>query len=208
MFDGFKSAIVAELKRVKYHDLEDMVNRMDITYDEIMVVLDIRNNSETSIAYTLAHGINKSSNFNAMINFLLPHEVKEKIRIDDIKLGSNLTTNITLRFLKNLFSYNTTFYSILFRNIGDIESFARLTPGSYESDKPITITGIDKIHLKCDCLIEFVVNVVREPIWYTFALDKPPDHKICEQPKIKLFKIINKSVLSLLICLLCHFTLF
>ena len=40
------------------------------------------------------------------------------------------------------------------------------------------------------------MNGVREPILYSFALDKPPGLKIYKEPKIELFKRINKSVLS------------
>ena len=34
--------------------------------------------------------------------------------------------------------------------------------GLYKSDKPINITGIDKVHLKCDCINASIVNGVRE----------------------------------------------
>ena len=36
--------------------------------------------------------------------------------------------------------------------MGDIDGFIQLIPGNYESDTPPNITGIDKIHLKCDCI--------------------------------------------------------
>ena len=68
--------------------------------------------------------------------------------------------------------------------------------GSYKSDKPIKITGIDKVHLKCDCIQGSIVNGIREPILYSFALSSPPGYKIHEEPRVKLFKKINKSVLS------------
>ena len=68
--------------------------------------------------------------------------------------------------------------------------------GSYKSDKPINITGIDKIHLKCDCIQGSFVNGIREPILYSFALSSPPGHKIFKEPRVKLFEKVNKSVLS------------
>ena len=40
------------------------------------------------------------------------------------------------------------------------------------------------------------MNGVKEPILFSFSLDKPPVHKIYKEPKVKLFKKINKSVLS------------
>ena len=68
--------------------------------------------------------------------------------------------------------------------------------GSYGSKKPITITGFDKVHLKGNCISGSIVNGVREPILYCFALSSPPGQKLCKEPIIKLFEKINKSVLS------------
>ena len=42
------------------------------------------------------------------------------------------------------------------------------------------------------------VNGIREPILHGFALDQPPGHKIYKQPRVKLFKEVNESVLSLI----------
>ena len=68
--------------------------------------------------------------------------------------------------------------------------------GSYKSDRPINITGIDKILLKCGCIQGSLVNGIRGPILYSFALSSPPGHKINKKLRVKLFKKINKSVLS------------
>ena len=68
--------------------------------------------------------------------------------------------------------------------------------GTYKGDRPINITGIDKVHLKCDCIDGSIVDGVREPILYSFDLGSPPGHKIYKEPGVKLFKKINKPVLS------------
>ena len=68
--------------------------------------------------------------------------------------------------------------------------------GSYKSEKPINITGIDKVHLKFDCINGSIMNGTPEPILYSFALDQPPNRKIHKEPRIKLSKKINKRVLS------------
>ena len=68
--------------------------------------------------------------------------------------------------------------------------------GSYKGDRPINITGIDKVHLKCDCTQGSIMNGTREPILYSFALDQPPNHKIHKEQRNKLFKKIKKRVLS------------
>ena len=123
--------------------------------------------------------------------------MKVTITIDDIRIKSNIKINQTLFFTEKSF-----FYTILgFRQshscpLNDIDGFYQLIKGSYKSDKPINITGIDKIHLKCDCIQGSIVNGIREPILYSFVLSSPPGRKIYKEPGIKLFKKINKSVLS------------
>ena len=53
---------------------------------------------------------------------------------------------------------------------------------------PINITGIDKVHLKCDCIDGSIVNRIREPILYSFGLSSPPGNKINKESRVKLFK--------------------
>ena len=48
-----------------------------------------------------------------MVNSLLPDDAKVKITIHDIKLGSNLTTNKTIRF---------TIKSFFYRKVGSTQS--------------------------------------------------------------------------------------
>ena len=72
--------------------------------------------------------------------------------------------------------------------LDDLDGFYQLIAGSYKSDKPINLTGIDKIHLKCDCIQVSIVNGVREPILYSFASPSPPGHKIDKEPRIKILK--------------------
>ena len=64
--------------------------------------------------------------------------------------------------------------------------------GSYKSDRPINITRSDKVHLKSDCINGSIVNGIREPILYSFALSSQPGHEIYKEPRIELLKkIIN-----------------
>ena len=56
-FDRFKCEILAELKRVKNKDLEDMVCRKQLTYDEILDVFHVKHFDGSTIGNTLPHGI-------------------------------------------------------------------------------------------------------------------------------------------------------
>ena len=50
--------------------------------------------------------------------------------------------------------------------------------------------------MKCDAIDGSVVNGVRQPILYSFVLDKPSGYKVFSQPETIHYKKINKSVLN------------
>ena len=170
---------------------------MRLSYYEIMDILDLKYIPTKRTGYSLDPGIYEVIDLNNTLKHILPDNVKINITIDDIRIKSNLKINQTLIFTERSF-----FYTILgFTHsrsypLYDIDSHYQLIAGSYKSDRHINITGIDKIHLKCDCVQGSIVNGVRESILYSFALSSPPGHKIYKEPRVKLFKKINKSVLS------------
>ena len=193
----FKDEILEELKNVKYNDLEDLVYRFKLTYDEIMDILDLKYIPTKRTGYSLNPGIYEVVDLNNTLNHILPNNIYINITIDDIRLKSNLEIDQTLIFTEKSFFYTILgFTQSRSYPLNDIDGFYQLIAGSYKSDKPINITGIDKIHLKCDCIQGSIVNGKREPILYSFALSSPPGHKIYKEPRVKLFKKINKSVLS------------
>ena len=123
--------------------------------------------------------------------------MKVSVTIDDVRLKSILKINQTL-----IFTEKSSFYTILgftqshFYPFDDMDIFYQLTAGSYRGEKPINITGIDKVNLKSDCIQGSIVNGMGEPILYNFVLSSPPGHKILEEPRTKFFKKIKKSILS------------
>ena len=195
-FDNQKNEIIEELKNVKYNDLEDLVYRMQLSYDEIMDILDLKYIPTKRTGYSLKPGIYEVIDLNNTLKYILPKNVKVNITIDDIRLKSKLKINQTLIFTSKSFFYTILgFTQSRSYPLDDIDGFYQLIAGSYKSDRPINITGIDKIHLKCDCIQGSIVNGIREPILYSFALSLPPGHKIYKEARIKLFKKINKSIL-------------
>ena len=196
-FDNQKYEILQELKNVKYNDLEDLVYRMRLTYDEIMNILDLKYIPTKRTGYSLNPGIYEVVDLNNILKYILPDNVKISVTIDDIRLKSNLKINQTLIFTEKSFFYTILGYTqSRSYPLDDIDGFHQLIAGSYKSDRPINITGIDKVHLKCDCIQGSIVNGIREPILYSFALSSPPGYKMFKEPRIKLFKKINKSILS------------
>ena len=184
-----KKEILEELRNVNYSDLEDLVYRMQLTYDEITDILDLKYIPTKRTGYSLNSGIYEVVDLNNTLKYILPDIVKVTITIDDIRLKSNLKIMQTLIFTNKSFFYTILGFTQSYQgHLNDIEGFYQILPASYQGNKPINNTGIDKIHLKCDCIQGSIVNGIREPILYSFALSSPPGHKIYKEPRIKLFK--------------------
>ena len=66
----------------------------------------------------------------------------------------------------------------------------------YISQKILNFVSTNKIHLKCDCTDGSIQNGVRQPILFSFVLDKPSGYKIFREPETIHYKKINKSVLN------------
>ena len=196
-FDTQKHEIIEELKNAKYNDLEDLVYRMQLTYDEIIKILDLKYIPTKRIGFSIKPNIYKVVELNKTLKKILPDNVKINITIDERKYKTDVKINQTLIFTNKSFFYTILGFTQSHQGpLNDFEGFYQIIPGLYKNDKPINITGIDKVHLKCNVVDGSIVNGIREPILYWFALDQPPGHKIYKEPKIKLFKKINKRVLS------------
>ena len=63
-------------------------------------------------------------------------------------------------------------------------------------------TTNDKIHLECDCMQRSELKGIRQPIFYSFTIDKPPSVKIFSMPDTMFHEIIEKLILTIItICL-------
>ena len=192
-----KTRYLKNLRKAKYNDLEDLVYRMQLTFIEVRDILDLKYIPTKRTGYSLDPGIYEVVDLNKTLKYILPDNVKISVTIDDGSLKSNLKTIQTLIFTNKSFFYTILgFTQLCSYPLDDIDGFYQLISGLYKSARPINISGIDKIHLKCDCINRSIVNGVREPILYTFALSSPPGHKIYKEPRVKLFEKVNKSVLS------------
>ena len=101
-----------------------------------------------------------------------------------------------LRFIKKSISYTTLGSTQSHAGVFcDIEGFVQKIASRCKSEKPNNISGIDKVHLKSDS-INSILNGLRQTVFFCFALDKPPGHNIKKKLRVKLFKKVNKSVLS------------
>ena len=170
---------------------------MQLTYNEIIDILDLEYVPTKRMDYSIQPNIYNVVDLNKTFKKILPNNIEINVSIDERKYKTDFKINQTLIFTNKSFFYIILgFTQSHSYPLDDIDGFYQLIAGSYKSDKPINITGIDKVHLKCDCIDGSIMNGTREPILYSFPLDQPPGHKIYKEPKVKLFKKINKSILS------------
>ena len=105
------------MRNAEYNDLEGMVFRMELTYNDTEKIFVMEFIDTTTIGYTVPPGVYQISDINSMLKFLLPNVVKVDITIDDFRLKANLTTYKTMRFRKK---------SCCFTILGFIQSHSRV----------------------------------------------------------------------------------
>ena len=108
-----------------------MAFRLALTNSEIESSLFVNYIDASRIGYTLEPGIYENKDMNLMLKSLLPDDVELNIKIDDIRLKSNSTTNKTLKFTKMAFFYTILCFTRSHsRPLGDNERFIQLIPGT------------------------------------------------------------------------------
>ena len=63
-----------------------MVYGLQLTYDEIVDILDVKYNDGSTTGYTMPVGVYKVSDINLMLKSLLPNKVKVDMTIEHIRL--------------------------------------------------------------------------------------------------------------------------
>ena len=194
MEDGGYMNILARYTNSVFRDFESFLRtQIDLVESDIKLVLDEYNSS--FVTYEIDPGIYTYKDlYEALVN-ILQHEYpssdsKILIRLDDITRKTKLFVRpgiIAIRFDKKSF-----FSTILGFNHGwDYKHY-----NQYISQKIVNLSNTSKIHLKCDVIDGSTVNGIRQPILYSFVLDKPSGYKVFCEPETIHYKKINKSVLN------------
>ena len=188
-----------------FRDFESYL-RLVVGLDEEDFRLILKEYNSHFITYELTPGIYTIQDISEAIQTFSGHQETIQLEYDDI----SMRTTIVLKFKKekNMFALGTLrfdkqsfFHTFLgFSPYWDYKpsnSSIVLIPGVYPSDKIIlNLNTIHKIHLKCDCIDGSIQNGVRQPILYSFVLDKPAGYKVFCEPETIHYKKINKSVLN------------
>ena len=175
--------------------------QIDLIEDDIKLVLDEYNSS--FITYEISPGIYTFKEISpgiytfkdiseALFNILqIEHPGPSNVIVieyDDITMKTKLVVRsgiIAIRFDEKSF-----FSTILGFTAGwDYKHYNK-----YVSQKVVNLSNINKIHLKCDCIDGSSQDGVRQPILFSFVLDKPAGYKVFCEPETIHYKKLNKSV--------------
>ena len=194
MKDGHYMNILARYTSSVIQDFESFLRtKIDLVEDDIKLVLDENNSS--FVTYELDSGVYTYKDLSIALFNILQHEYASSnseilIRLDGITRKTKLVVRpgiIAIRFDEK--SFFSTF-------LGFNHGWVYKHYNQYISEKIVNLSNMNKIHLKTDVIDGSIVNGVREPILFSFVLDKPAGYKVFCEPETIHFKKIGKSVLK------------
>ena len=177
-----------------FQDFESFLRtQIDLVEDDIKLVLDEYNSN--FITYELEPDIYSYRDIAEAVFYILQSDFPQSnsevlIRLDDITRKTKLVVRsgiIAIRFDEK------SFFSTI---LGFTPGWDYKHYNQYLSQKIVNLSSTNKIHLKCDAIDGSVVDGVRQPILYSFVLDKPSGYKVFREPETIHYKKINKSVLN------------
>ena len=177
-----------------FQEFESFIRtEVDLVEDDIKLVLDEYNLS--FVTYELEPGIYTFKDISEALFKIIQSEYPSTSNVIDIEYDDiTMKTNLVVRF---------GIIAIRFDEKSFFSTILGFTPGwdykhynKYTSQKVVNLGSTNKIHLKCDCIDGSVLNGIRQPILFSFVLDKLPGYKVFCEPETIHYKKINKSVLN------------
>ena len=185
--------------RSLFRDFESYL-RIAVGLDEDNIRLILKQYNEKFITYELDPGNYNIEDIHQTVYSLDDHKGNLQIEYDKInkKVKPILNSNSfgTLRFDDKSF-FHTLLGFDPYWDYKPTNAIHADFPGVYSNDKDIlNLNTINKIHLKCDAIDGSIQDGVRQPVLFSFFLDKPSGYKIFCQPETIHYKKINKSILN------------
>ena len=186
--------ILARYTSSVFQDFESFLRtQIDLIEDDVQLVLDEYNSS--FIIYELEPGIYTFKDISeSLFNILQPEYPGPSnvivIEFDDITRKTKLVVRdgiIAIRFDEK------SFFSTI---LGFTPGWDYKHYNKYVSQKIVNLSNTNKIHLKCDAINGSIQDGVRQPVLFSFVLDKPSGYKVFSEPETIHYKKIKKSVLN------------
>ena len=190
--DGY-TILLTGYAESSFRDFESYL-RITIGLEEDNIQLILKQYNENFVSYELDPGNYTIEDIQKAVYPLGNHDGSLKIEYDDLNKNVKLiltrfgSTFETLRFDEKSF-FHTLLGFAPYWDYKPTNAFFADAPGVYTSDKIIlNLNTINKIHLKCDIIDGSVQDGVRQPILFSFVLDKPSGYKIFCQPETIHYK--------------------
>ena len=189
--DGYIILLMGYAKS-PFRDFESYL-RIFVGLEEDNIRLILKQYNEKFITYELEPGNYTTGDIQKAVYPLGDHKGTLQIEYDDLyKKVKLILTRFGETFGTLRFDEKSFFHTLL-----GFEPYWDYKPGVYSSNKIIlNLNTINKIHLKCDIIDGSIQDGVRQPILFSFVLDKPNGYKVFCQPETIHYKKINKSVLN------------
>ena len=177
--------------RSRFRDFESYL-RIVIGLDEKDIQLILKEYNSHFITYEKPPGIYSIQDISDTI-----YNESIQVEYDDI----SMKTKFILKYIGNRKKFvlgtlrfdQTSFFHTL---LGFTPYWDYKPSNVYTSNKILNLNSVNKIHLKCDIVDGSLINGVREPILYSFVLDKKPGYKIFSEPETIRYTKMKKSILN------------
>ena len=171
--------------------------RIVVGLDEEDIRLFLRQYNSHFISFELTPGIYTVQDISDNIHTFSCHSEIIQIEYDDITMKTRIIlrhiggqTKFALGTLR--FDERPFFHTLLgFEPYWDYKptnSNHVAIPGVCPSDEILNLSTTNKTHSKCDVIDGSVVNGLRQPILFSFVLDKKPGYKNFSEPETFLYK--------------------
>ena len=194
MKDDKYMRILSQYTNSVFQDFESFLRtEVDLVEDDIKLVLDEYNSS--FVTYELDPGIYTFKDISEALFNILQSDYPGlsnviEIEYDDITMKTKMLVRFGIMAIR--FDKKSFFSTIL----GFTPGWDYKHHNKYTSQKVVNLGSTNKIHLKCDCIDGSVLNGIRQPILYSFILDKLPGYKVFCEPETIHYKKMIKSVLN------------
>ena len=198
--DGYINILMGYARSV-FPDFESYL-RIVVGLEEEKIQLILKQYNEKFVTYELDTGKYTIKDLQKNVHPLGDHEGTLQIEFDDTnKKTKPFLTRFGSTFGTLRFDKKSLFHTLLgftpYWDYKPTNAFFADAPGVYTSDKIIlNLNTINKIHLKCNCIDGCIQDGLRQPILFSFVLDKPSEYKVFCRPETINYKKISTSVLN------------
>ena len=188
--DGY-SIILLGYVRSPFRDFESYL-RIVVGLDEEDIQLILKQYKSHFITYELSPGIYTIQDISHTVRTFSGHEGRLQIEYDDINKKTKINLTRAGEVFMSLRFDEKSFITLLgfepYCDYKPINSNHPHIPTVNIRDKILNLSTTNKIHLKCDVIDGSIQDGIRQPILFSFVLDKPSGYTVFCEPETIHYK--------------------